>query len=835
MTTLTRRMLVGAGLALPTAAAILPPARASEARGGGERAPAETQAALAPRERQRFDTGWRFALGHGTDPTKDFDFGFGQADFSKTGIIKIAKSDFDDKAWRTVDLPHDWAVELPFVQDDKGEGDAQLRSHGYRPLGRRYPATSVGWYRRSFAVPKSDLGRRITIEFDGAMRDVLVFVNGCFIGRNANGYAPFAFDLTDFLDYGGTNAIAIRVDASFGDGWFYEGAGLYRHVWLRKTDPVHFGAWETVVRATPGAGGATLDLSTIIENAGRVAADAALDWTIVDAKGTVVARATVPAQTIAPAGTATYRTSARVANPAMWSLETPHLYTAVVKVIANGTLRDAERVSFGIRTSRFDADRGFFLNDVPLKIQGTCNHQNHAGVGAALPDRLQTYRLEVLKGMGCNAVRSSHNMPTPEWVEACDRMGVMLLCETRQLSSNPSGMAELELMVKRFRNSPSIIGWSIGNEEYILQQGDLAPQGARIAQAMVDRCHALDPTRPVTAAVNWNNEAGVSEPLDIIGFNYHPEFPEPFHKKYPKRPIYGSETSSAIATRGEYRTDAARHTMSSYDGVVGWGTTPEQWWSQYGAHDWLAGGFAWTGFDYRGEPTPYSWPSNASQFGIVDLCGFPKDYYYYYKAWWGKAPSLHLFPHWNWAGQEGKPVSVWVYSNLDEIELLLNGQSLGPKPMPRLKHVEWQVPYTPGVIEAIGRRDGRIVLRQRRETTGPGQRLRLTADRQTIAADGCDVAMLTVDLLDARGRAVPTANDALRFRVSGAGKLIGVGNGNPNSLESDTAPQRMLFNGLAQLIVQSTGRPGALTVEAFAADGSALTPASIRLSAARSV
>jgi beta-galactosidase len=831
MTELTRRALVGAGLALPTAASFLPAASAAETRASSARNPAETAAALAPRERLRFDSGWRFALGHGTDPTRDFDFGFGQADFSKTGIIKIARPDFDDKAWRSVDLPHDWAVELPFVQDDKGEGDSQLRSHGYRPLGRRYPATSVGWYRRSLDIPASDLGRRITVEFDGAMRDVLVFVNGCFIGRNANGYAPFAFDLTDFLDYGGKNAIAVRVDASFGDGWFYEGAGLYRHAWLRKTDPLHFGAWETVVRATPGAGAAMLELVTVVENAGRVAADAALDWTILDARGAVVARATAPAQAIAASGTATYRSSVRVENPALWSLETPHLYTAVVKLVANGAVRDADRVSFGIRSARFDADRGFFLNDVPLKIQGTCNHQDHAGVGAALPDRLQTYRLEVLKGMGCNAVRSSHNMPTPEWVEACDRMGVMLLCETRQMSSNPSGMAELELMVKRFRNSPSIIGWSIGNEEYLLQQEGLMKQGTRIAQAMVDRCHALDPTRPVTAAVNWNNEAGLSEPLDIVGFNYHPEFPEPFHKKYPKRPIYGSETSSAIATRGEYRTDAARHVMSSYDGVVGWGTTPEQWWGQYGAHDWLAGGFAWTGFDYRGEPTPYNWPSNSSQFGIVDLCGFPKDYFYYYKAWWGKAPSLHLFPHWNWPGREGKPVSVWVYSNLDDIELLLNGQSLGRKAMPRLKHVEWQVPYAPGVIEAIGRRDGRIVLRERRETTGPGQRLRLAADRTTIAGDGRDVAMLTVDVLDACGRPVPTANDALRFRVSGAGRLIGVGNGNPNSLESDVAPQRQLFNGLAQLIVQSTGRPGAITIDAFAASGEGprLVPASLRL------
>lgn len=817
MTRITRRTLV-AGLALPAASTLASSAaRATDARPPA--ALADSHAALAPRERLRFDSGWRFAFGHGTDPAKDFDFGFGQADFSKTGIVKIAKADFDDSRWRPIDLPHDWAVELPFVHDDAGEGDAQLRSHGYRPLGRRYPGTSVGWYRRRFDIPASDLGRRISIGFDGAMRDVLVFVNGCFIGRNTNGYAPFAFDLTDFLNYGGKNVIAVRVDASFGDGWFYEGAGIYRHVWLSKTDPAHFGAWETVVRSTHDASNATLDLVTVVENAGRQPVNAALDWTILDARGRAVARATSPAQAVAPAGAAPYRASTSVPNPVLWSLEDPHLYTVVVKVVAGGTIRDVETVAFGIRDARFDAERGFFLNGTAVKIQGTCNHQDHAGVGAALPDRLQTYRLSVLKEMGCNAVRTSHNMPTPEWVEACDRMGVMMMCETRQMSSNPSGMAELELMVKRFRNSPSIIGWSIGNEEYALQQGEMAPQGARIARSMVDRCHELDPTRPVSAAVNWNNEAGLSEPLDIVGFNYHPEFPEPFHKTYPARPIYGSEVSSAVSTRGEYRTDAAKHIVSSYDGVVGWGTTPEQWWNQYGTHAWLAGGFAWTGFDYRGEPTPYDWPSNSSQFGIVDLCGFPKDYYFYYKAWWGKAPSLHLFPHWNWAGKEEQTIPVWVYSNLDEIELLVNGKSLGRKPMPRLKHVSWDVPYAPGVIEAIGRRGGRVVLRQRRETTGPGRQIRLTADRRTIDADGCDVAVLTVDLLDAKGRAVPTADDTITFRVSGAGRLIGVGNGNPNSLESDKASHRALFNGLAQVIVQSTGQPGAIMIDATDATG----------------
>jgi beta-galactosidase len=416
--------------------------------------------------------------------------------------------------------------------------------------------------------------------------------------------------------------------------------------------------------------------------------------------------------------------------------------------------------------------------------------------------------------MGCNAVRTSHNQPTPEWVQACDRMGVMMMCETRQMSSNPSGIRELEAMVKRYRNSPSVIIWSVGNEEFVLQDGKMAPEGARIARSMVDRCHELDPTRPVTAAVNWNNEAGVSEPLDVVGFNYHPEFPALFHAKHPKRPIVGSETSSAVSTRGEYASNTSAHTMSSYDGVVPWGATPEQWWSQYGTDEYLAGGFAWTGFDYRGEPTPYGWPSNSSQFGIVDLCGFPKDYFYYYKAWWRREPSLHLFPHWNWKGHEGQNIPVWVYSNLDEIELRLNGRSLGVKAVPHLRHVEWTVPYEPGTIEAIGRR-GRTMLVERRETTGPAARLRMVPDRPAIDADGRDIVIVTVDALDNHSRPVPTANHKLGFRVSGAGRLIGVGNGNPNSLESDKEPRRALFNGLAQLIVQSTRKPGDVRIEAF--------------------
>lgn len=815
MINISRRTFVFSGMGL--AGSCLLPRIVWAGTGQGQ---AEKQAwlqggtALAPREQLQFDFGWRFAFGHGDDPGKDFGFGFGQGDFSKTGTFKIATDKFDDASWRALNLPHDWAVELPFVHDDKGDEDNRMVSHGYKPLGRRYPATSVGWYRRAFEIPQSDRGRRIWIEFDGAMRDVMLFVNGCFIGRHDDSYSSFRFDLTDFLNYGGKNYIVLRVDASFGDGWFYEGAGIYRHVWLTKTDPVHLGKWETIVRSSVKGDAATLALATLIENDGEHVANASLEWSIVDAAGRMVAQATSPAQAIAPHASADYRAEASVNQPALWSPDEPHLYTAIVKVIVDGKLRDAEQIPFGIRTAVFDPDRGFFLNGKPLKIQGTCNHQDHAGVGAALPDRLQAFRIAVLQSMGCNGVRTSHNMPTPEWVEACDRMGMLMMCETRQMSSNPSGLQQLETMVKRYRNSPSIIIWSIGNEEWVLQQGDMAPEGARIAGTMVERCHELDPTRVVSAAVNGDNEQGVSEALDIIGFNYHTDFPDAFHKKHPNKAVFGSETSSAISTRGEYVSDKTKNTVNSYDGVVDWGQTPEQWWNFYATREWMAGGFAWTGFDYRGEPTPYAWPSISSQFGIVDMCGFPKDYFYYYKAWWKKAPSLHVFPHWNWHGKEGQEISVWVYTNLDEVELLLNGKSLGSKKVPRLGHVEWKVAYAPGVIEARGSRNGQTVLTERRETTGPAQQLRLTADRMEIGADGQDVAMITVEALDANGRPVPTADNKLAFRITGAGQLIGVGNGDPNCLESDKEPRRSLFNGLAQVIVQSTDKAGAILVEA---------------------
>ncbi len=826
--TITRRNLLGSGLAL-SATCLLERsgwarnvAMLSDMLGGS----ATAIPALAPREQLLFDFGWKFTFGHGTDPAKDLGYGFGQGDFAKTGEFKFAKADFDDSKWRPVNLPHDWAPELPFVRDQ------ELNSHGFKPLGRRYPETSVGWYRRAFDIPATDQGRRIWIEFDGALRDTLVFVNGAFIGRNDHGYTPFRFDISDFLVYGGRNYIVVRADASFGDGWFYEGAGIYRHVWLTKTEAVHLGKWESVVRTTLNGNSATLSLSTLVQNEGKQAANAKVSWKILDAKGATVATAVAPAQTIAVDGSASYSATAKIANPALWSVDDPNLYSAIVTVESDGKVSDAERVSFGVRTVVFDADKGFLLNGKPLKIKGTCNHHDHAGVGAALPDRLQWFRLVIMREMGCNAVRTSHNQPTPEWVEACDRMGMMMMCETRQMSSNPEGMKQLELMVKRFRNSPSIILWSVGNEEWLLQDA-MADQGAKIAASMVRLCHELDPTRVVTGAVNGNNEKGVSEAFDIIGFNYQLGFPDGFHKKYPKRPIFGSETSSAISTRGEYASDPMRNTVSSYDGVVPWGESPEEWWKFYATRDWATGGFAWTGFDYRGEPTPYGWPSINSQFGIVDMCGFPKDYFYYYTAWWKDEPSLHLFPHWNWQGREGIEIAVWAYSNLDEVELFLNGKSLGSQKVPQFGHVAWKVKYEPGVIEARGSKNGKVVLTEKRETTGQTVAIKLTADRTEISADGEDIAILKVEALDKEGRPVPTANNKIAFKISGVGTLLGVGNGDPNCQESDKEPKRSLFNGLAQVIVQSTKRPGEIRIEAVKDgwEGPELMPAKLVVNA----
>jgi beta-galactosidase len=810
MRELTRRDLFRAGLALSATSAVNASAVAranafhltNSAITG-----AEAPAVVSPREQLLFDFGWKFTPGSAYDPLRDLGFGKGQDDFSKTGNFEFATGKFDDSGWRSLNLPHDWAVELPFVRDES------LQSHGYKPLGRRYPENSIGWYRRAFDIPASDAGRRIVLEFDGAFRNVQIFVNGCFIGRNDNGYVPFRFDLSDFLVYGGQNFVVVRVDASLGDGWFYEGAGIYRHVWLIKADPLHLSRWESYVRTEIKPAAATLSLGTIVENQTTQSANPRVCWQILDREGKTVAVAEAAPQAIAPDGTATFSAVGELRSPEFWSPETPNLYSAIVTVELAGKTHDAERVDFGVRDIAFDADKGFFLNGKPVKIKGACNHQDHAGVGSALPDRLQRYRLSILRDMGCNAVRSSHNMPTPEWVEACERTGMMLMCETRLMSSNPEGLAQLETMIKRYRNSPAVILWSMGNEEFSLQG---TPVGEHIVTAMVRRAHEIDPTRLCTAAVNGSYGPGISSALDVEGINYNLGAIDNYHRSHPRQPLIGSETASTLSTRGIYSTDKLRNWSSAYDvNQTSWSELAEEWWKFYAARDFLPGGFAWTGFDYRGEPTPYGWPSVNSQFGIVDMCGFPKDNYYYYQAWWGRDPVLHLFPHWNWEQRNGETIRVWVHSNLDEVELFLNGQSQGSQKVQALTHLEWQVKYQPGVIEARGRKHGSVVMSVKRETTGAPTAIKLTAVRNEIDADGEDIVIVRVEVLDSAGRHVPTADSLINFKITGAGTLLGVGNGDPNCQESDKEPRRSLFNGLAQLLVRGTKTPGEINIEAY--------------------
>ncbi|HEV2272329.1 MAG TPA: beta-galactosidase GalA [Steroidobacteraceae bacterium] len=814
MSEITRRDLLRTGLALSAGSvlanrseALVPAALAGDSADPTVSATfTESPADSSPRERLLFDFGWKFHLGSGLPALRDLGSADGLDAFSKTGGFAFATATCDDSDWRMLDLPHDWAIELPFFQDEN------LQSHGYKPLGRDYPETSIGWYRRTFEVAAADTNRRTVLEFDGVFRSAMVFMNGCYLGRNDAGYVPFQLDVTDFLNYGGSNCVVIRVDATYGEGWFYEGAGIYRHVWLTKTDRLHLGRWDSTVRYQMRGGGAEMALDTQVLNEGRHTESARVRWQILDADGRQVATSLTPEQSIRPGEGAAFTTHATLPSPALWSPESPHLYSAVVTVESSGRARDAERLSFGVRTVEFDADRGLLLNGHPVKIKGTCNHQDHAGVGSALPDGLQEYRAKVLRSMGSNAVRTSHNMPAPEWVAACDRVGLMMMAETRTMSASAEALDQLAAMIKRYRNSPSIILWSMGNEEWILQK---SPLGERIVAAMVARSHELDPTRLCTAAVNGTYDEGVALALDVLGFNYNLGDIEPYRAAHPRRRLIGSETASTVATRGIYTTDPKSNRVSAYDtNHPPWAELAEEWWPFYAARGYLAGGFAWTGFDYRGEPTPYGWPSVSSQFGIVDTCGFPKDVFHYYRACWSDEPVLHVFPHWNWQDRLGEPIRVWVYSNLEEIELFLNGRSLGRQKARALGHLEWQVKYEPGVLEARGMRKGRTVVTTRRETTGEPAAIRLTPDRREIRADGEDIAIVRAEVVDGAGRHVPTANMLIHFSVSGAGRFRGVGNGDPNCQESDQRPMRSLFNGLAQLIVQAGHSPGDVIIDA---------------------
>ncbi|GGF05097.1 beta-galactosidase [Flavobacterium limi] len=722
------------------------------------------------------DKDWRFSFGHLYDTQKDFNHATGYFSYlTKTGFGDgPAAQNFDDRAWRKVDLPHDWAVEQSF--SEKGSF-----SHGFKTAGKGFPEKSIGWYRKKINITESDKGQIISLKFDGVFRNSKVFFNGFYLGTEESGYNGFEYDVTAYVNYGGENTIVVRVDASMEEGWFYEGAGIYRHVYLQKANPIHVVTNGTYVTSEIQNDSAEVTAQVKIENKGNYKEGIEITQSILDAEGKQIA--TTSEKTAAPDfyKTANYTSKFKVKNPLLWDLEKPNLYRLITEIKQEGKSIDRYETTFGIRTINFDAEKGFFLNGKPVKLKGTNNHQDHAGIGTALPDELQYYRIKKLKEMGSNAYRCSHHPPTPELLDACDKLGMLVIDETRLMGINDYHLNDLKRMIERDRNHPSIFCWSVGNEEWNIEGGIV---GERITNVMQGFAKTIDPTRPVTVGISSGFKSGISSVVEIMGYNYLGNGDIDAHRnQFKQQPGMGTEEGSTFATRGIYFDDEAKHYKSAYDKKP----RPsfysiEEGWKFYAERSYLAGMFIWTGFDYRGEPTPYGWPSVTSYFGMMDVCGFPKDNVFYLKSWWGNTPVLHIMPHWNWGGMEDKEIDVWVHSNCDEVELFLNKKSLGKKKMELNSHLEWKVKYASGTLEAIGYKNGKKVVSETKKTTGIAENIKLTVDKENIS--NANVSVVTVETTDKKGLHVPTANPEITFSIKG-GKILGVGNGNPTSLEKD--------------------------------------------------
>lgn len=779
------------------------------------------------RERISLDDDWQFAFGNASSPEKDFGCGTEYfnyltkaASIHNTGPYSLK---FDASGWKRVDLPHDWVVDLPFAPEAS-------HSHGYKTVGYKYPETSVGWYRKTFTVPIEDDGKHIYLQFDGIFRDARIWVNGFYLGHEPSGYATQTYNITEYLNYGGENLITVRADATLEEGWFYEGAGIYRHVWLHKTAPLHVAPFGTFVhsRLDVGNEGAFVEVETTVENSGLQPAEYSLLHILLDADGKEVARKEVKGTELLPKERHTSNGLMHVGDNDeetlhLWTPDTPYLYTLLTEVHQNGRLVDTYTTSTGIRSIAFDADRGFLLNGQPLKLKGVNMHQDHSGVGAAIPDALQAYRLKQLKALGCNAYRASHNPMTPEMLNACDSLGILVIEENRLTGTNEEHIRLLNRMIERDRNHPCIILWSVGNEEWGIEWKE---SGARIAAAMREYCHRMDPTRLMTVASS--SGPNILVPADVAGYNYILQNPVEQHRKdYPQRRALGSEETTGCGTRGIYFDAHDKGHMVAHNrkpnGPDSLLNCIERGWKFYDERPYLAGLFYWTGFDYRGEPNPMKFPATGSQFGILDYCGFPKDEAFYLKSWWTDEPVLHILPHWNLQGHEGDSIDVWVYSNCDEVELIVNGKRLGRKPMPRNGHLSWKAVYQPGAVKAVGYKNGRRLLTKQVETTGAPSQIVLTPDRTVIKADNRDAAVFRIELRDKKGRFVPTACNNLTLSVSGAVRILGVGNGNPayraTERPADADARTFVvkaFNGLAQVLLQSRGEAGeaVLTVQA---------------------
>ncbi len=752
------------------------------------------------RERLSLDRGWLFHEGDipfpvvtGHQPSYDN---------AKAGSSSGAASpEYDDSSWKQVDLPHDWAVEQPF--DPKAN-----ISQGYRARG-------MGWYRKYFRLDPADRGKHLEIQLDGVSTHCTVWVNGVLSARNWTGYTSIYIDITSIARYGReVNTIAVQVDANPQEGWWYEGAGLYRHAWLVKRNPVHIetdGVFANPVRNADSKW--SIPIEATLYSSDKTAAPVEVESTLIDPSGKVVVSGQSQV-TVEPLNESVAKFVLAVESPRLWSVDEPTLYTVRTVVKRDGAVVDEVTTHAGFRTIRFDPDQGFFLNDKPLKLKGTANHQDHAGVGVAVPDALWDFRIRRLKEMGSNAYRAAHNAPAAEFLDACDRLGILVMDENRNFGATPEHLKQLDWEVRRDRNHPSIIMWSVFNEE--------PSQGTEMGYELVRRMNAavkqLDTTRPVTAAQSNSvlNPINASQAADVAGFNYVYRDFDRYHQLNPAKPIFSSEDTSTVMTRDTYMTDRKQCLLDSYDDqVLPWGLSHRDAWKQVATRPFVFGTMVWTGFDYRGEPQPLSWPAAGSSFGIMDLCGFPKAAYYIHQAQWIEdRPLVHIVPHWNWAGSEGKPIKVMVTSNLEKVELRLNGKPMGAKPVDKYEMATFEVPYQAGKLEAVAS-GGKGTARFSVETTGAPAALRLAPDRTSLAGDGDDAQPVTVEVVDAQGRVVPTADPLVKFALSGPGAIIGLNNGDPTNHEPEKGNQHKVFHGLAQVIVQSgLGGRGKLTLRA---------------------
>jgi beta-galactosidase len=781
--------------------------------------------AQSPRSRADFDGGWRFHLGDVQD-----------------GSSQI----LNDDNWRLLNLPHDWSIEGKFSKDNPATPDG-----GALPGG-------IGWYRKSFIVPASSKGKMVYIDFDGVYQKSTVWINGHELGFRPNGYISFEYNLTPYLHFGGKNIIAVKVDNSVQpNSRWYSGSGIYRNVWLVTTDKVAVDHWGTYLTTTDvSANKATVNLEIVIKNSLEKSrgddfgvVPVKLQTTILDAANKPIATMSTDGASNNAGASKSFPQELSVEKPHLWSVDHPYLYKAVTKVYSlDHKLIDEYTTPFGIRYFNFDADKGFSLNGKYMKILGVCDHHDLGSLGAAVNYRALERQLQMLKAMGCNGIRTSHNPPAPELLELADKLGFIVMDEAfdcwewgkakydYHLYFKQWHKRDLEDQVLRDRNHPSVFIWSIGNE--IPQQGDTS--ALRIAPELASIVHSLDKTRPLTSAndrPDTTNKIIKSGAIDLIGYNYHEYNYAGFHDRYPGKKFIATETTSGLETRGfyqmpsdsimrwptarDYKTQAKMnddHTVSAYDNVSPpWGSTHEETWKVMKKYPFLSGMFIWTGWDYLGEPTPYGWPSRSSYFGIIDLAGFPKDVYYMYQSEWTNKTVLHILPHWNW--KPGQTVDVWAYYNhADEVELFLNGKSMGTKKKEGDDlHVMWRVKFEPGTIKVVSRKNGKVVLTAEKHTAGAPAKIVLSADRSKIKADGKDLSFVTVKVLDKNGNMVPNADNLVKFKLNGNAFIAGVDNGSETDHDPFKANYRHAFNGMALAILQSNGKAGNITLTASSA------------------